>query len=538
MKKNIRIHFVNGENADITAANLETESFSLTESLCSRDEFRFGLCESSVATFTTIDVGNIKGALIEIQHEIDVSSLEEEPEETQHPEDLDFPVFPIKYGLFKIDECTRQADSNSRKVVAYTPEAEKISGYEKRKAEFSYTSKTYNVDLNKYIMASLKISDFEGEEINGEQERKDLQGFYRYIANYTVYKYTQDELYKVMLGEYNPELGRTIDEVQDTLTKKCIEALAEHYQHGSYVTIRLDINWIIPAAYIEGPGGRYSLSEIDTIYTKHPDEITEQYYIYVPQDLTFYYQAWDGQSSYWEEIYNTRVRTSENHIQRYIPDYDTPITLKIPMKKGENKKCYIDTEYIKNNFNDIIETAATNAIYNRNGGYFFHDIETMCGLYPSEELYPNSELYPSDGQAYDIGQGLYYSVQYADEKTKPFGRVGLTYGDDNYIYKDIAEDYQNNTENYNLYSLSQNEVLRGLAETDLATTKKFMNSIAEQIQKIRYTPATIKMKGLPYLQAGDLLEVSTAAETFETLILRRTLRGIQSLEDIIEARGE
>ena len=44
------------------------------------------------------------------------------------------------------------------------------------------------------------------------------------------------------------------------------------------------------------------------------------------------------------------------------------------------------------------------------------------------------------------------------------------------------------------------------------------------------------MVGLPYLEAGDVLQIITPTESFHTVMLRRTVKGIQSLTDTVEVR--
>ena len=61
VRKNIRIHFPNGERADIINENIIKESFSFTESICSREKLKFGLCEASVVEFECVGIENIKG---------------------------------------------------------------------------------------------------------------------------------------------------------------------------------------------------------------------------------------------------------------------------------------------------------------------------------------------------------------------------------------------------------------------------------------------------------------------------------------------
>lgn len=76
VKKNLRISFPNGERADITNENIISESMSFTESICSRDYLKFGLCEAPVIEFETVGIENIKGMEIEASLEVDVTSAE------------------------------------------------------------------------------------------------------------------------------------------------------------------------------------------------------------------------------------------------------------------------------------------------------------------------------------------------------------------------------------------------------------------------------------------------------------------------------
>lgn len=73
VKKNLRIHFPNGERADITNENIVGESLSFEESICSTEEIKFGLCEASVLEFDTADVENIEGAVITASIEINTN---------------------------------------------------------------------------------------------------------------------------------------------------------------------------------------------------------------------------------------------------------------------------------------------------------------------------------------------------------------------------------------------------------------------------------------------------------------------------------
>ena len=71
IKKNFRVHFPNGEHADLTNADIVEESVTLTESICSASQLKIGMCETPSIEFETIGVGYIRGAEIECSLEVE-----------------------------------------------------------------------------------------------------------------------------------------------------------------------------------------------------------------------------------------------------------------------------------------------------------------------------------------------------------------------------------------------------------------------------------------------------------------------------------
>lgn len=64
------------------------------------------------------------------------------------------------------------------------------------------------------------------------------------------------------------------------------------------------------------------------------------------------------------------------------------------------------------------------------------------------------------------------------------------------------------------------------------------NDFVPYVSTVDYSPSDIEMIGLPYLEAGDYLEIDDAnSGTVETYMLRRTLSGIQTLTDTISSVG-
>ena len=115
-KKNIRIHFPNGERTDICNNLIVKDSVSFTESLCSQDSLKFGLCEAPVFECETVGVGNIRGMDIEVSCEVFCAP---DAEGAIWKTDLQHHVYPVVLGTFRVDTCQRQADINHRKIVAY-----------------------------------------------------------------------------------------------------------------------------------------------------------------------------------------------------------------------------------------------------------------------------------------------------------------------------------------------------------------------------------------------------------------------------------
>lgn len=126
-RKNIRISFPDQERSDICNDQIVQNSVSFSESLCSQNEIKLGLCEASTFQCTVVGVENIRGYQIKVDLEIDCSSLGEEwcDENARTSEDLDFAFYSVPYGVFYVDKCTKTTGNGlgERQIEAYTKEA-------------------------------------------------------------------------------------------------------------------------------------------------------------------------------------------------------------------------------------------------------------------------------------------------------------------------------------------------------------------------------------------------------------------------------
>lgn len=170
IRKNFRVKFPNGEHADLTNANIEEESVTMTESLASSG-FRFGMCEASSLEFNAEIERNIRGITIDAQIEIDISDESEDFISTygHTSSDVDFPFYPISYGSYIVKTCTKQKNG-LRRIQAYTQiigdsqvTAEGTAEWveyglnpvEKAKMELEVLSAPYTMNLPQFVWSNL-----------------------------------------------------------------------------------------------------------------------------------------------------------------------------------------------------------------------------------------------------------------------------------------------------------------------------------------------------------------------------------------------
>lgn len=147
---------------------------------------------------------------------------------------------------------------------------------------------------------------------------------------------------------------------------------------------------------------------------------------------------------------------------------------------------------------------------------------TGMGMYPSETLYPSEDLFPAEsGEFLTAG---YKKINYAEYAVESITKLQIKQeADDEGVA--VGEDG-------NAYIISENFLL--YSRDDLTT---IANNILLQIRNKFYRPHETVMVGLPYLEVGDTLTIITSNDAIETFIFKRTLKGIQSLEDTVSATG-
>ena len=178
----------------------------------------------------------------------------------------------------------------------------------------------------------------------------------------------------------------------------------------------------------------------------------------------------------------------------------------------------------------ILEINACFGKIGRDGKFKYVSLEKpTSGLFPRTTLYPSTTLYPQKrGFAREENQRVYNKLEYQEYETKVIdclmvlderGDVKSTIGNTStnvYLVKD----------NFLIFDKTQQEV------NSIATN--MFNNITDRF----YRPAKIETIGNPCLEVGDGINVTTVDGVLvNTYILRRKLKGIQSLKDSYTADG-
>lgn len=589
IRKNIRIHFPNGEREDITNSNLLSESFSFTESIMSQSEFKFGLCEASMVEFQCFEIENIKDCIIEVSHEIDISSLGEEfiSEHGIVSDDVQFPFYRIPYGRFFVDTCKRQSDMIKRKVTAFSQDLldEKINNPVEN-AKFNqiincrYQS-PYNFNTNAFMYVNLfkdydpnlfsekEIASFDGNttiytsNYNSEETITNSNGenvIPKYVMEISVsakrkifYEENNNliceltysdlnELYYNELYSVINELNKNYGFFDEKSATKIIESIKKHMKNVCFKTIDSEVN--LNGYHYIYPYVGYSSVEINALKETrgYLYELLLPYRVFV-KISKYQYLENNFVNSY--EIYSKIIeyRNEDEFICNFITNINE-FYMSVPrifFQIGENKVYSISQKLeIRNLIESAIEFNGCFGKYGRNGKFNFIKLNNNLGVYPSEELYPVETLYPSEPSGGTFTKENYLSAWYDEEYKKPYSRVIVAYKntdleditDEYWLVDTETEDYDKNL--YQEYSLSENYLIKNGTFTELQI-KEILQTVGEALKNIKYMPCEIRATGMPWIEAGDSLVVLTNDGGFETLVLNRKIDGIQGLKDNITA---
>lgn len=563
--KNIRIHFPNGERSDICNNLIVKDSVSFTESLCSQNQLKFGLCESPIFECEVVGVGNIKGAKIEVSVEIECPFSASGAE---WKADLQKYVYSIPYGTFVVDSCQRQADMNHRKIVAYNEIATKeweVSPIEYAKINFGAT---YTPNMGYFFggngvpmvktLCDETVNDWSKSTYTKTYPIRHSSGVLFEKWTVTVERYyrgwnTEAGSNAIYIFDINSDTMQREKEIREKLQQ--ISANNEFTEDMASEVKALALPHF--CSFRDNGGGDYSGQNFYTFgIFKHIYPYINNFYENSSYTTRTYYQVPEKyvavRSQFVNNTWVTRQRIEINlnvwgekkyhsyvykNAYSYLNNY--AYSFEMIQKTIGTKTAYVPVieEFdVNKEAESYVNLFGMMTAFDRIGEARMVSLKRLFNLVPESDLYPGDNVYPEGTTGGLLYPHEYESCWYDDSYTMEFGKVQCTYKDTNNVetfYEYYLAGYDSDTDpnSYQVYDLTNNEKIKTSKWTQ-SQIETFCEIIASNIEGVSYMPVEFKGLGLPYVEAGDTFEILTrSSDSITTIVLNRTLTGEMTLKD-------
>lgn len=573
--KNIRIHFPNGERTDICNDLIVKDTVSFTESLCSQNTLKFGLCEASVFECEVVGVGNVKGATIEVFCEVECDASASGAE---WKVDIQRYIYSIPYGTFLIESCQRQADMIHRKIQAYSLLNSLTFKFNKLQRGKALHVNTNLAPFSQNIMAfiSENVQDNAFNLTETEMTKTLHQATVRvgesgalgweytdrtyYMVRYKIENNISDYLYRLKFDAGRCESGPAT------------------YGFAQFITSRNPSNFLAFTAfpripfkeYLEPTGGggipgmddvviskdhylgyeyiypymsMTNATDISNFFTEHQDASFTYHgvYLFATYKMHGVFSRYDPISGSTEVVYTWDEEYCDKddiHIVRYTPTNDLryPFDRTLVEALGKYVVGNVDEINLRDLFDSFIELQGLFCGMDRFNQFFVKSIKRQFRLVPETVLYPDLDLYPESVTGGKLLPNDYQSCWYDDDYMKPFGLIQVEYkntNDEDCVASYFLTGYSTDTDpdTYQTYIISKNMIV-DIYTWDEADILAICAGIENNISGVSYMPVDFVGRGLPYVEAGDTFEILTKSnDSITTIVLNRTLSGEQTLTD-------
>ena len=552
--KNIRIHFPNGERSDICNDLIVMDTVSLKESLCSQNNFVFGLAESPIFECETVGVGNIKGAYIIVYCEVFCPST---VSGAVWRTDIQQWVYPIEYGRFTVSSCDRQADLLHRKILAYGFVQDLYEGlaavevakmrFKTKQTSFSYTPSGFlfslanlgltKVDPNVFTATSISQSStsdsiknqFVWTTIGGTVLHAEL---YVTSAIYTISASDADNLYKFAYTQKNYKNAVTL--FYTYLSQFCQYRQSKDYirQYIDLDQLAYEITWSSTNSKYVGPDGSIPTTRELLFYPYlNGNSVTVRIPISIKANVPISLN--DGQRTVIDYDFVDGL-TFYKYTQNF---YNILNSFRLTFTCSDGYSLTYNGEFSNRKiFEDCLKLIGCFAYYT-DGYISIINIQQQFTLLPDEDLYPGDDVYPEGDVGASIRPQDYQSCWYDENYTKQYGVIRVYYTD-NYNNASVVEwwigefDSDTPTDMYSEYLIDEENVLIKSAQYAEYIIQQLCQNIEENIKGVTWIPVKLVGRGLPYVKPGDTFEVlTTSGDSITTIVLNRTIKGEMVLTD-------
>lgn len=511
VEKQIIIEYDGGT---ITNNELYSESFELTESLCSESQLKFGSCEAGVIKFKIANIMKpLKGKWLTVSMIIGGKA-----------------DAPFKIGKYKVFSDSPSADRNYRDVTAYDAMYDII-----------------NADITSFYNGAVAESSLAINTIMSLLQNLEIP-YKETISNLPNWYVASDSTAESLSGK---DLISAFCELNGCFARIDRDGKFEFVKLGDVVNPLYPEEYLFPA---------------DDLYPTTGDESGLSEY-----GFDGCYKIEDGYL-YTKIRGQTIIRDSEGiETELYGVSYYDNYDIRISVPENSNRLCilmgsgsYLDKdgvrfyapyfywidEYlmIKSNPSLTMEVDIDkNGSFSMSGVLFcrFYEQESDGGKYglryipniPVFDVYDYLRSYLNIGDLdgcvnyngfNDIEKSDYISCKYEDFTVKNIGSI-LIRNSENEAGALAGR------QGGNCYIIEDNFLAHGKSYDDL---KYIADNLYNSVRNISYIPFEAETIGKPYLQVGERVRIKAKNKTIESYILKRTLKGIQALRDTYSAAGE
>lgn len=559
---------------DIKNEDLIQESFSLTESLCSQDNLKFGLCESAHCEFEVVGRGD-KFIGKTIRPYINIAG---EPKQNRIP-----------LGKFKISEVKKNntQDIIKKSITAYdgldildqdvgdwltkymwiwdTGNTRASTSPYFTRLGVEYTRQLFPTLINLFKRLNiLSDSDFiessmlSGSDIDVPHTSRNFQYNFFWANdwddNSAVGSGTIgfENYYSLSASISEPILIKVdltpFDNLSDAelFGKYALAGMEEIFgESAGYPGICSSSSVLVEITYNNGRIDKILADSGDYVYiNKDIDSLR----VYTSSGIGIIYRSSSDGTIYAFE--NDNLQTLVSHIK--ISYYEVPDILK-GLVNAHTKLVYYNygTREIGSFSSSVSGKDVVRSLLEVNGCFFHMNrygkpeiiYASKAGLYPSEKLYPREDLYPRGMNGPLLSMNKYISMECDDYVVENYGKIQIkTQGRVKNGESICSYEYIGNPDGKNTYIIEDN--IFYCAEGTVyeygsqPEVDEMLKNLFDKISNLTYTPHTTKLRGLPFMECGDRVNLVTKTGGIESFIFRRTLKGIHALMDTYEAEGD
>lgn len=555
VEKGILIKFPNGEHEHITNSDVESESLSMTESICSHSPIRFGTCEKAVLQFITRGVGDITGCEIEVELHINADGFYSTNDSALTGGEIFNRYFKIPYGRYVVESCEKDESRwERRKIIAYrTAEIGKNMQWDRLQIQKMWMAcdgkSAMKIDIMQAMYAATgygNVTKADGSLFFEEKYREYhiMSGFRGTTEQCQIYMDIEWDICNNFNGsrsfqiEYDNKFQN-----EEALLNDMVERI---YDNGNLQKYAYDLTQSYTRdeirKYINKCFGNEKLCNIRIKFLQRDYESGENVYPaeeYRSGDILYTGQIWED--DYYDEDYMNDYFSESGYGMwfakayriRYLSVNDTveDIGPWIPIK--ENIKKYLLKSdmfgHCFKTFEREWSSKGTSCVKNiPDFGTYYKEYMEMLGFNFKNSRDGNAEEIDISSLEWCMYLKLKDIMQICIEKERKY-TVTFKQNDGN----TIRSTQTGNKE----YRIDQNIALVNEFEAQETEDKqKLVDSFAERINSMKYIPFRMRGIGFPHLEAGDKIRLQVeGGKTVDLIIMRRTISGIQHLVDTMEA---